>query len=193
MAKFEQAKEKGDRKDVQKAIDSFRSELYSKYSSEIYSGVCSTLQTQALGEFDTEMAQEFQYYVQLFEGIESMGGCVPVGDFAKDGDTGNDWFNSVIKTGRVILNQYNKTGTKKGWNEISVATSTNVQEAQDKTDLKKAEAEYEYELGKINRKDTKYDQDLNKLETERSAITKEMESVKKVKDENIERTFGIFS
>ena len=35
--------------------------------------------------------------------------------------------------------------------------------------------------------------ELSKLETERSAITTEMESISKVRDENVERTFGIFS
>jgi len=193
MAKFEQAKTKGDKSDVEKAINSFRSELYTKYAGEIYSGVCTTLNTEALGEFDAEMASEFQYYAQLFEGIEAMGGCLPISDFAQDGDTGNTWFNNVINTGRVILNEYLTTGTQKGWKEISVATSTNVQEVSDETDLKKAEAEYEHELSKINKKDTKYDQDLNKLETERSALKTELDSIKQVKNDNIERTFGIFS
>ena len=89
--------------------------------------------------------------------------------------------------------EYKTTGTQKGWNEISVATSTNLQEVADETDLKKAEAEYEYELGKINDKDKSFDRDLNKLETERTALKTEMDSIKKVKDDNIERTFGIFS
>ena len=45
----------------------------------------------------------------------------------------------------------------------------------------------------INNKDTKFDTELSKLETERTTITTEMDSIKKVKDDNIERTFGIFS
>ena len=35
--------------------------------------------------------------------------------------------------------------------------------------------------------------ELNRLETERSALTTEYDSVKKVISDNIERTFGIFS
>ena len=68
-----------------------------------------------------------------------------------------------------------------------------MQEVQDEADLKKAEATYEYELGVINQKDTKFDRDLSKLETERTSITTEMDSIKKVRDDNIQRTFGIFS
>ena len=45
----------------------------------------------------------------------------------------------------------------------------------------------------INMKDKKFDMDLSKLETERTALTTEYESVKKVITDNIQRTFGIFS
>ena len=59
--------------------------------------------------------------------------------------------------------------------------------------LAKAEAEYEHTLKQIDKKDQKFDLDLSKLETERKALTTEYESVKKVIQENIDRTFGIFS
>ena len=100
----------------------------------------------------------------------------------------------MVNSGRVIIDVYNED--KKEWSETSVATSTNanyLQEVQDEADMKKAEAEYEHELDIINRKDTKFDQDLSKLETERTSITTEVDSIKKVRDDNIERTFGIFS
>ena len=59
--------------------------------------------------------------------------------------------------------------------------------------LAKAEAKYEKDLRDINKKDKQYDLTLSKLETERSALTTEYDSVKKVIEDNIERTFGIFS
>ena len=110
------------------------------------------------------------------------------------GSEGNEWLNNMVNSGRVIIDVYNED--KKEWSETSVATSTNanyLQEVQDEADMKKAEAEYEHELDIINRKDTKFDQDLSKLETERTSITTEVESIQKVRDDNIERTFGIFS
>ena len=100
----------------------------------------------------------------------------------------------MVNSGRVIIDVYNED--KREWSETSVATSTNanyLQEVQDEADMKKAEAEYEHELDIINRNDTKFDQDLSKLETERTSITTEVDSIKKVRDDNIERTFGIFS
>ena len=63
----------------------------------------------------------------------------------------------------------------------------------DKKELAKAEAEYEHAMKQIDKKDKRFDMDLNRLETERTALTTEYDSVKKVIQDNIERTFGIFS
>ena len=82
-------------------------------------------------------------------------------------------------------------------NKTSASTDTNVsytnKSSVDSTALKKAEAEYEAAMKKISRQDKKYDMELNRLETERSALTTEYDSVKKVISDNIERSFKIFS
>ena len=137
---------------------------------------------------------EFEFYVHLFEEIQAAGGCQEIDPQYESGEEGNEWLNNMVEAGLVLIDVYDPDS--KEWTETSVATSTNanyLQEVQDDTDLKKAEAEYEHELDIINRKDTKFDQDLTKLETERTSITTEMESIQKVRDDNIERTFGIFS
>lgn len=88
------------------------------------------------------------------------------------------------------------TTTRNGWMETGVVTSTNVnylQKLEDEEAVKKAEAEYEHNLRNLNAKDTRIDTDLSKLETTRSAIKAEMESLKNVINENSERSFGIFS
>ena len=142
----------------------------------------------------TSVQNEFNYYVALYDKIQECGGCQEVESRYTSGEEGNEWFNNMVKSGRVIISEFN-TYTKE-WDDVSVATSTSnnyLQEVEDDTDLKKAEAEYEHELDIINRKDTKFDQDLSKLETERTSITTEIDSISKVRDDNIERTFGIFS
>lgn len=147
-------------------------------------------------DFDETMSRKFEYYANLFEGIQNSGGCISVTHFSEEFSNDNDWFNSVINSGKAILCIYNKNGSKKGWEETSVATSTNenyLKEGQDDIKIKKAEAKYEHELNQIKRKDADFDKDLNKLETERNALNKEMESVKKVESDNIDRTFKIFS
>jgi len=186
------------------ALNEFRDFLYANYGEEIY----NNMNINKFGDkgIDTDLdypdqtwadiKQEFNYYVNLWSAINEAGGCQVVDAQYESGEQGNEWFNNMVESGLVSILVWDDTGARKEWSETSVATSTNnnyLQEVQDDKDLKKAEAEYEHELDILNRKDTKFDTDLSKLETERTAITTEMESIKKVKDDNIDRTFGIFS
>ena len=75
----------------------------------------------------------------------------------------------------------------------SVATDTLVIEAQNKKDLKRAEAEYEAKMKIINKKDRQYDTELSAVESERSAIKEEMDTLKSVIKENSELSFKLFS
>ena len=88
----------------------------------------------------------------------------------------------------------------KGWiSDLPTSNATDTKVYMDKeskvdsTAVKKAEAEKERKLKEINRIDKNYDLSLNRLETERTALTTEYDSVKKVISDNVERTFGIFS
>ena len=77
--------------------------------------------------------------------------------------------------------------------ETSVSTNTGLQEVTDEVNLKKAEAKYEADMKKIDLKDRKYDTDLAALETERNAIKQEMDTLKTVAKDNVERTFKLFT
>ena len=77
--------------------------------------------------------------------------------------------------------------------ETSISTNTGLQEVSDEVELKKAEAKYEADMKKIDTKDRKFDTDLAALETERNAIKQEMETLKTVAKDNVERTFKLFS
>ena len=77
--------------------------------------------------------------------------------------------------------------------ETSVSTNTGLQEVTDEVNLRKAEAKYEADMKRIDLKDSKYDTDLAALDTERNAIKQEMETLKTVAKENVERTFKLFS
>ena len=105
----------------------------------------------------------------------------------------------MVKAGKItidIVNKDNKTG-ELTFSSTSPSSDTYVgyteSTAIDSKALAKAEAEYEYKMKQIDQKDEKFDMDLSKLETERTALTTEYDSVKKVIQDNIERTFGIFS
>ena len=77
--------------------------------------------------------------------------------------------------------------------ETSVSTNTGLQEVTDEVNLKKAEAKYEADMKRIDLKDRKYDTDLAALETERNAIKQEIDTLKTVAKDNVERTFKLFS
>ena len=187
------------------ALNSFRSELYS--NSEIRNNTYEYMRRDKTApqdpvEYNEDLPQDmdtqkFNYYVNLFEEIQANGGCQEIDAQYTSGDDGAEWFNNAVSSGQVLIDYLDDSNSsKKEWKETSVATSTNqnyLQEVSDEKDLKKAEATYEYELDKINKKDTKYDQDLSRLETERTSITTEMDAIKTVRNDNIERTFGIFS
>ena len=191
------------------AINNFRDKLYSSSNMQtLYDYMRLSKDDEENtdienGDFDSaypsnidDIKDEFDYYTRLFECIEQAGGCISVDTLTDGEDAGNEWFNRKINSGAMTIQVYNERGSNKGWADTSVATSTSenyLKEVQDEADLKKAEAEYEYELGKISDKDKKFDQDLNKLETERTSLKTEMDSIKNVIKENEERTFGIFS
>lgn len=199
----------GDTKLQREALTEFRDYLYSAKDGEYAEEIFNLMNINKNDDRDSseqmvdypdltwdKIKDEFNYYVRLWETINDAGGCQVVDPQYESGEQGNEWFNNMVESGLVSILVWDDTGSSKQWSETSVATSTNnnyLQEVQDDTDLKKAEAEYEHELDIINRKDTKFDTDLSKLETERKAITTEIDSIKTVKDENIDRTFRIFS
>ena len=77
--------------------------------------------------------------------------------------------------------------------DTNVSVETHLREVNDETNLKKAEAKYEADMKRIDLKDRKYDTDLAAMETERNAIKEEMETLKTVAKDNVERTFKLFS
>ena len=189
----------------QDALSSFRKELYA--NTEIMNNIYEYMRRdksapQEPVEYDNDFpesmdVQKFNYYVHLFEEIQAAGGCQEIDTQYTSGEDGMEWFNNAVSSGKVLIDFFDDANSaKKEWKETSIATSTNqnyLQKVADEKDLKKAEATYEYELDKVNKKDTKYDNELSKLETERTSITTEMDAIKTVRNDNIERTFGIFS
>ena len=59
--------------------------------------------------------------------------------------------------------------------------------------MKKAEAQYEADMKRIDMKDRRYDTQLAALDNERNAVKQEMETVKTVAKDNVDRTFRLFS
>ena len=190
------------KKELDALIDKFLFQINRRYSEDIFNNIFPDSK-------DEYNDKDFNYYVSVFKQIQANGGscisianCVNVSDYdGFDGDAANDgdWLRQMIQSGKITVDHVitdKKTGNvsfaSTGVPSDSIleytATSTI-----DSTALAKAEAEYEHKTKEIDRKDKKFDLDLSKLETQRTALKTEYESVKKVISENIDRTFGIFS
>ena len=178
-----------------KAEDTYRNSLYKQYAEQIYQNLGGNIATG----YDEDM---FNYYVNMFKKIQAAGGCVSITNY--DGDNGDaannsDWLKNMIECGVItvaLVKKDKSTGnvtldptSPSSDSALGYTTTTSM----DKTALAKAEAKYEKATKEIDRKDKKFDMDLSKLETERTALKTEYESVKTVINDNIERTFKIFS
>lgn len=197
---YTEIKEAETNADRKEAITVFRDALYQVCKNELAAAMKNSDQGNTLmnREWDNDVDKEFNYYCRIWEAINQAGGCVEMPVQYEDGEQGCEWFQNMVEAGVITIleNKNTKGGTLAEWSDTSVATSTNgnfLSSTEDTKGLKKAEAEYEHELSIINRKDSKFDTELSKLETERTAITTEIESISKVRDDNIDRTFGIFS
>ena len=97
---------------------------------------------------------------------------------------------NLVEAGFIVFEKPNSDGT---FAQVNIATDTSLQEVSDETELKKAEAKYEADMRKIDAKDKKFDTDLAAMEQERNAIKTEMETLKTVAKDNVDRTFKLFS
>lgn len=119
-------------------------------------------------------------------------------DFLIADDLDNvDNFQKAIQDGVYYFAKFAEnsvTGKKElrteGWDVLGGGA---ISEQYDKTDDAAAEAEYSATQDKIQAIDKKLELRLDQLESERSAIQTEMDSVKKVVDDNIEKSFNTFS
>ena len=104
--------------------------------------------------------------------------------------------NLVCDSGAYLL-ELNTNPTEKTnifeMRDTNVSVETHLREVDDEKELKKAEAKYEADMRRIDFKDRQYDRELAALEAERNATKNEMETLKTVAKDNVDRTFKLFS
>lgn len=190
-------------KDYEDTLNAYRQALYKNNAGKInemmYTAADEENPPVEAGDFDLEL---FNYYVGIYNQIEMYGGCVSIDEYdGMNGDASNDseWLQSMIQSGHFTIDIVTvdpKTG-KVTSDATSPSSDTNLNYTAtteiDKRAAAKAEAEYEHKLKQIDKKDKQYDLELSKLETERKALTTEYDQVKTVIQDNIDRTFKIFS
>ena len=115
--------------------------------------------------------------------------------------TDGEWLQEMVENAYAVIRKMTMSKdedrvTEDKFNifaDSSVSTDTSLREISDTVKLKLAEAKYESDNRKIDQKESQLDMQLTKLETERKAITTEFDSVKKVINDNIERSFKTFN
>ena len=133
---------------------------------------------------------EITWYQELFRQMQECG-YTPVSD-AQWNDA--DWLYKNIQNGSIYIDE--KKGTdadgNKCWEDVTLTSDSQLQEEEDSTAVAKAKAKYDQVLSQIESKDSRFDLQLKNIDTEHNAVQTEVDSVKKVIDKNIERSFKIF-
>jgi hypothetical protein len=101
------------------------------------------------------------------------------------------WLTNIVNDAFAIIETF--IPRENQMIDTSVAVETEFREVPDEIAIKKAEAKYEADMKRIDLKDRRYDTDLAAIEAERNAIKQEMETLKTVTKDNVERTFKLFS
>lgn len=127
------------------------------------------------------------YYEEIYNAITAAGGWIGADESkAKNGT----WVSNMVKNAQVIITDWDPE------NEILTNTTTalvtNINEVTDQNYIEKVSQEYEDTLNEINVKDTRFDKRLAQLETEREAIVTEVDGLKEVMKNNVEKTFKVF-
>lgn len=125
------------------------------------------------------------FFTNLYYAIRNNG-------WSKDENVTNPtYLSNQIINGNFSLKKLNSNGT---WSESSLSDpSSPVRNVRDNEGVDAAKAKYELEKDRINDKDSLLDIQMKQLETERSALDTEVDSVKSIIQKNIERSFKTFA
>ena len=146
------------------------------------------MDTREVIDYDNQTTKQLieAYYAQL-------NGFIIIGDANDPGmDESVDWLINMITTGTASIVKPKANGSE-GYEDTSIAVDTSLQEIANEKNLKKAEAQYEADMKRIDRKDARYDAQLAVCDNERNAVKAEMETLKNVAKDNVDRTFKLFS
>ena len=131
-----------------------------------------------------------QYYDQLFQAIADNGWEYnsQIGD--------NDYLNNMLQNNEYYITTMTaqEDDDGKSYFEYDSSLASNFDKIFPVTDddaIEEAQVQYEYEKSIINEKESRIDTRMDNLKTEQSAVTKMIESIEQVKNENIERTMNI--
>lgn len=105
-----------------------------------------------------------------------------------------EFFQNSIREGSLLIEKLSADyGKEAKWESYNWASSSIIQDRLNTEDDAMAEAEYETQTAILQSQDKMLDVELRQIETQQKACDNEYESVKKILDKNIERSFKVFS
>lgn len=131
-------------------------------------------------------AKDVSYYTNLYNRMRQ--GYIVESNEQNTIDS-SAWVQSQLESNNLILEKCT-SGT---WTSTSFGANTDIHASSDDNAQAKAEAKYDADMATIQSKDKKFDLELNNINTEHTAVQTEVDSVKKVIEKNIERSFKIFN
>jgi hypothetical protein len=102
-----------------------------------------------------------------------------------------EWLFEQLQLANVFIQKYDVN--KDVWEDYSYTSSSIFTTEDDDTNVAQAEAKYEYTMSEIQQKDKRFDLELDNINTEHQAVKTEMDSVKSVINDNVQKSFTIFS
>lgn len=146
-------------------------------------GATSTSGSSTTKIYDATAAQ---WYERMFDSMKNNG-------FKTISDTNfrsKEWLYQQLNAGNIYLAKYNSNNQLEqiSWSSGDASLQTET----DNVDTTKAEAAYQATMNQLEAKDKQFDLELSKINTEHTAVQTEIDSVKKVIDKNIDRSFKIF-
>lgn len=134
-----------------------------------------------------------KYYENVYKEVAECGGVEVDGSQLKD----TQWLYDNLNSGNLFLSEWDSTAGTAGTGDFVEVSWTSgdstLQVGTDDTNTAKAEADYEATTAKIETKDQKFDLELSNIDTEHTAVQTEVDSVKKVIEKNIDRSFKVFN
>ena len=185
----------------------------SYYDSQIYdyvedNGYLNTLETnvndkyQRIKDLEEDLKNVnggvdnklMDYYDALFQRIAENGWIVDDKTSSKNNNA-STYLNNKLQNNDFFVTECNEKDNAAGFNYTSKIASSirKIYQVHDDNAENEALVEYETEKSAISAKEAKIDVIMQKLETEQEAINTTMESVQKIIQENIEKTFKMFA
>ena len=151
----------------------------------------TTYEKIPLYDFDWDnLSGDAKFYGDLFKDIETSGYDSRYSSWTNDNFNSNEFLQNMIENGEWFICKETSDGKSV---QKSISELSQISEVSDKTDIAKAEAEYNAKTSKINRKEKQLDMQLKQLDTEHSALSAEQDSIKNLVKDNISKSFNMFS